>query len=243
MNDLVRMQPGTYRCIPISMTLDCDGWGRPQAEVVLRVESTGQTLRKIVPLGRNFRDTADIQLAPMGIDSDRLFIERHVVFPEDDRVDVVIRCRSEGGGPYVASIGRCVVSLQEDHLDLDQLVGDKYALTWEQPVQDRNRHPGVSKDSLWWYRRIEGKHGHIGVWSRQELCVSCNNHKARVRLLAVPGIVVKQDGDDEFNATFPADCLDQVAMILGTRRRRQLSSKHKAKLAETAFRRKTADGL
>ena len=94
-------------------------------------------------------------------------------------------------------------------------------------------------------------HGHVpecesnprpGTWTAGEASGrGWAGHAARSRpgdfiLLATPGIVVSQRGDDEANLKFPIECLNAVCELIRPRRRRNVgrvySAEHLAALAE-----------
>lgn len=105
-------------------------------------------------------------------------------------------------------------------LDLHALAGTEYKLTWSEPVRSARSHPGVGTKELPWYRRIPCKHGWIGTYNHRLLLAYCAGRCARSRLESVPGLIVRQRGDEELSASFPASQLPLVAAILGARKRR-----------------------
>ncbi len=52
------------------------------------------------------------------------------------------------------------------------------------------------------------------------------------RVLAVPGTVLEQDGDDGVNVSFPVSALEQVAALVHPKRKRRVSEKLRSHLTE-----------
>jgi hypothetical protein len=115
-------------------------------------------------------------------------------------------------------------------IDLKALCATRYRTTWEEPATPTG---GVPDDQRWLYVRVRCRYGHIGVWGRDQLYAFTDRPRIRTKLLAIPGVVAKQTGDQEVNATFPTDRLDQVCDVLGAYRRPAFS-------AETLARKRTA---
>jgi hypothetical protein len=78
---------------------------------------------------------------------------------------------------------------------------------------------------------IEGSRGQIYVHAPGVFGVATIGN--RLKLRAQPWLTVTQDGDDGFNAVFPAERLKAVARLIGSYRRRKLSPEHRAKSLET----------
>ena len=72
---------------------------------------------------------------------------------------------------------------------------------------------------------ILGKYGQI-EWFHAEakyLAAYTTRRLTRGKLLALPGIIRHQIGDEEVRVLFPVDRLPEVARLLGARKRRSLS--------------------
>jgi hypothetical protein len=87
-----------------------------------------------------------------------------------------------------------------------------------------------------WLWRIPCKYGWIGVHGPATLLAHCNAKFVIPRLLAIPGVVARQRGDREVNATVPPERLDEVAELLQTRKQRRLnfSDEERARRASLA---------
>lgn len=77
------------------------------------------------------------------------------------------------------------------------------------------------------------RYGHIYVHGPEKLGVATNGRRIGLKLAAIPGVEVWQDGDDDgMNLIFPVTAFDAVAMIIQPRRRRQLSEAARAAATE-----------
>jgi hypothetical protein len=111
-------------------------------------------------------------------------------------------------------------------VDLRELAGDRFKIALdESAVADPTR-----SERPWLYR-IPCRYGFIGVHGADTLLVYCGAARVIPRLLAIPGVIPRQIGDGEVNATFLPDRLDEVADVLQARRRRRLGDEHRQQLA------------
>jgi hypothetical protein len=78
---------------------------------------------------------------------------------------------------------------------------------------------------------IEGSRGQIFVYGEGRFGVATIGN--RLKLRAQPWLTITQDGDDGFNAVFPAERLNSVARLIGAYRRRKLNPEHRAKSVAT----------
>jgi hypothetical protein len=84
---------------------------------------------------------------------------------------------------------------------------------------------------------IPGRYGQIEWFDGRDLAVYTNRPRLFSKLWAVPGVKRHQTGDREMRAVFPLEALEQVAVVIRAKRRRQLSSDTARRLgAETAYR-------
>lgn len=110
-------------------------------------------------------------------------------------------------------------------IDLKALAGKKYRISLDESTSmDRVR------DASPWYYQILGKYGHVWVAGKETLAFYCDHPRVTSRLLAIPGVKVRQRGDYEVNASFPTERLDEVCTLLQARRRRQVSEAEKERL-------------
>jgi hypothetical protein len=103
-------------------------------------------------------------------------------------------------------------------INLKDLAGDRFRITLDAAAQQ-----DPSRSERPWLYRIPARYGFVGVSGPDALMAHCHAARVTPRLLAIPGVVARQTGDAEVNATFPPDRLDEVADVLQARRRRRLS--------------------
>ena len=72
-----------------------------------------------------------------------------------------------------------------------------------------------------WLMLIPCRHGHICPWGEDTLA-ACTNNRGPItkRVSELPFTKDVQDGSDGINATFPVDRFDEVAKIMGAKRKR-----------------------
>jgi hypothetical protein len=113
-----------------------------------------------------------------------------------------------------------------DPIDLKALAGNRYRITLDEsaagePLADRP-----------WSYRIPCKYGFISVHGPGTLAAWTGSRLKIASLAEAPGARVHQRGDREIRVLFTPDRLDEIARLLGARRRRpRLSEEHRAKLA------------
>lgn len=112
-------------------------------------------------------------------------------------------------------------------INLRETYGDRYRIAHEESYAAE--HPQFRAEEEPWLQVIPCRHGHIYPGGGDLLMVS-TSFRGRIahRLMALPFAEVVQDGSDGVNATFPADRLDEVAEIMGARRRRVMSPEQRA---------------
>lgn len=71
-----------------------------------------------------------------------------------------------------------------------------------------------------WLTRIACRKGHICPWGGRDLAATSSRRLTRQRLMALPFATVNQSGDAETTVVFDAQYFDEVAAIMGARRRR-----------------------
>jgi hypothetical protein len=113
-------------------------------------------------------------------------------------------------------------------LDLKARFGKSYHVVAEASAET----PGQTAEERLWLWTIPGKRGHIFLWGRDELAATTDAPSRRRALLALPGVRVRQRGDREVTVSFNPALTEQVAQILGCRRRRKLTTEHRRKLVE-----------
>lgn len=93
---------------------------------------------------------------------------------------------------------------------------------------------GQSRDERLWLVQIPGKYGHVFVQGFAELGAYVQTYKndRLERLLAIKGTRLLQRGDREASVAFRPKDLEAVAVVLGLRRRRQMSEEQKLKAGE-----------
>ncbi len=87
-----------------------------------------------------------------------------------------------------------------------------------------------------WLHRIPCRYGFIGVHGPEVLMAHTCSRRLLPRLLSIPGVVVRQRGDDEFNLCFPPEQMDAVAAILQARRPRKLNALDRERLIDAGRR-------
>jgi len=115
-------------------------------------------------------------------------------------------------------------------INLRERFGNTYRVTHEESYAAER--PQFRSEEEPWLQIIPGSRGHVFPWSSDRLAASTNTRGPVVKeLLAIPDVVVQQDGTDGVTATFPVDRLSAVADVLRLRLRRRLSPEARAKLA------------
>lgn len=116
-------------------------------------------------------------------------------------------------------------------INLRDRFGDRFRVSHEESyAAERSEFRSAEEP---WLQIIHCRHGHIVPWGGDLLAVSTNRRgplAARIRTL--PGLEVVQDGSDGLTATFTADRFDEVADIMGAKRRRRLSPEQRAAAVE-----------
>ncbi len=83
---------------------------------------------------------------------------------------------------------------------------------------------------------IPGRYGRIEWHSESELAIYSDHPRLFQKLWTTPGVRGHQTGDEEMRALFPPEALEQVAVVIRARRRRQLASDTARKLGSaTAY--------
>jgi hypothetical protein len=89
---------------------------------------------------------------------------------------------------------------------------------------------------------IPGRYGQIEWFDGRDLAVYTNRPRLFVKLWAIPGVKHHQTGDAEMRAVFPPEAVEEVAVVIKARRRRQLSSGAARRLGEKTAYRATSGG-
>jgi hypothetical protein len=92
----------------------------------------------------------------------------------------------------------------------------------------RLEEAGLRADPYAWI--IPGSRGEIYVHGPDTFGVATKGKRRKLR--ALPRLTITQDGDDGFNAVFPAERLKNVARMIGAYRRRHLSPEQRAACTE-----------
>ena len=109
--------------------------------------------------------------------------------------------------------------------DIVAAFGHKYKVVKEESYP----HEAAGDDKTWHYR-INGKHGHIYVYSDTALGAFVEGI-ARVKMVKNTGFKVLQDCDDEATFLVPPDQVKIIAAILKLYKKKQLSDAQKEALA------------
>jgi hypothetical protein len=112
-------------------------------------------------------------------------------------------------------------------IDLRAFAGDRYRITL-----DESATVDTDRETRLWCYRMPCKYGFISVWGEDTLAAYTDRPKMIAKLIAVPGVTVRQRGDAECRVTFPPDRLDTVAELLQARRKRQVSEATRQRLIE-----------
>jgi hypothetical protein len=112
-------------------------------------------------------------------------------------------------------------------IDLKAFVGDRYRIT-----PDESATVDTDRETRLWCYRIPCKCGFGSVWGENTLAAYTDRPKLIARLIAVPGVTVRQRGDTEVRVILPPECLDAVAQARQARRRRQVSEATRQRLIE-----------
>lgn len=118
--------------------------------------------------------------------------------------------------------------MRAEPLNLRELFGETYRIGFEESYYaERTRH--TIDDP--WLQIIPGTYGHIYPHGGELLAVS-THRRGRIakKLIDLPGVVVVQSGDDGINATFPLSVFDDVASLIGARKRRNVSPEQRERL-------------
>ncbi|HBO43599.1 MAG TPA: hypothetical protein DD670_06655 [Planctomycetaceae bacterium] len=87
------------------------------------------------------------------------------------------------------------------------------------------------------YKIIPGARGHVFAWDEKTLAASTNTSgSTATKLRSLPGVTLWQDGTDGITVLFDPGLFEQVATLLGLRRRRQVSDEERKRLAELGHR-------
>jgi hypothetical protein len=89
------------------------------------------------------------------------------------------------------------------------------------------QHGAMRTDPFGYF--IPGSRGHIYVQADDSFGVATIGRRPKLRTM--PWLTVTQDGDDGFNAVFPAERLKTVARMIGADRRRHATPSQLAALA------------
>jgi hypothetical protein len=123
-------------------------------------------------------------------------------------------------------------------VNLKEIYGKTYRITLDESASiDGQTH----EERLWLYQ-IPCKFGHIFVQGENTLGAYCNRIKVIPRLIALPGVRVKQRGDREVNVAFDPAQLAEVAQLLKARKRRVISAEERSRLIQQLPPRPPRDG-
>lgn len=117
-----------------------------------------------------------------------------------------------------------------DCINLRDRFGDRYRITFD-PAYSARHVPREKLDP--WMMLVEFRGGNIYPHGGDLLAVEVEGRRfLRKRLAALPGLTLKQDGDDFQSWTFPVEQFDAVAEIVQPRRRRVLTEAQRAEFVE-----------
>lgn len=109
-------------------------------------------------------------------------------------------------------------------IDLKALYGATYHIV----MDDSAKIPGQTADERLWLYRIRCRgNSHIFVHGVNTLGAYCGRQRVRLKLKALPGVTVHQEGDEELSVTFPPEVLPAVADLLEAKRRVHLTPEQK----------------
>jgi hypothetical protein len=107
---------------------------------------------------------------------------------------------------------------------------NEYGKTYRITLDESASIDGQTQEERLWLYQIPCKFGHIFVQGENTLGAYCNRIKVIPRLIALPGVRVKQRGDREVNVAFDPAQLAEVAQILRARKRMSLSPERREQL-------------
>jgi hypothetical protein len=124
-------------------------------------------------------------------------------------------------------------------IDLKAIAGAKYRVRL-----DESATADPTRAERMWLYQIPCKYGFISVHSSDTLAAWTGSSGIIARLVAIPGVKVKQRGDREVRVLFDPKQLDAIADLLQARRKRHLSPDQKRLAIErlAAMREKSSPG-
>lgn len=112
-------------------------------------------------------------------------------------------------------------------INLKKRFGKQYRVRHEESLQAENSEFRTEEEP--WLQIILCQRGHIYPYGEELLAVSTDHRgKTSNKIMSLPYVKVLQEGDDGINATFPAKHFDEIAKIMGARRKRQMSPEQRA---------------
>jgi hypothetical protein len=115
-------------------------------------------------------------------------------------------------------------------IDLRERFGSEYRIENDPAYEAEYGRFGRTEDP--WMLTIPCKFGEIFPWGGDRLAFGSNGRGSTANQVAgLPFVRVEQDGSDGFTVSFHVDHFAEVAAIVRPKRRRRLSSSHKAALA------------
>ncbi len=118
-----------------------------------------------------------------------------------------------------------------DAINLKQLFGDRYRVTYEESYYAERGADARSDDPA--LQILLCRHGHIYPYGPGTLAASTNKRGAVANALtALSCTTVLQDGDDGVNVAFPVDDFDEIAALLKPRRRKLVPPEERERLAK-----------
>jgi hypothetical protein len=110
-------------------------------------------------------------------------------------------------------------------VNLKELHGKRYRITWDPSREGLERDP--------WLMQIPCQQGTIYPYGGDLLAAEVDHHpKTAKKLASIPGVRLTQDGDHEKTFVFPVALFEQVAALLGARKRKVLTDEQRQALVE-----------
>jgi len=107
----------------------------------------------------------------------------------------------------------------DECINLRERFGTRWKVDHEETYWASHTQKSATADP--WLMLIPCRHGHICPWGG-DLLASCTNKRGPTagKIMELPFTRVVQDGSDGINATFPVDRFDEVAKVMGAKRKR-----------------------
>jgi hypothetical protein len=129
-------------------------------------------------------------------------------------------------------------------INLKQQHGDRFKVTFDE-AYDPKHIPSTHLDPH--YMEIKGTKGTLYPHSNTHIAIEINSRRATYHKLIALGLPLHQDGDQEFTFLAPNERCEELALIIGARKRRHQTLEQRAKsterLLKTGFKKRAVDLL